>query len=227
MAELHEYQSRSTAATTLAASIAERLRGAIAQRGEASLVVCGGRSPVELFHALAAESLDWQRVTVVPSDERWVATDHADSNEAMIRRELLSGPAANARLVGLYRDTATPAEAIDDVSAALREVPQPLDVVLLGMGEDGHTASLFPHDPAIETKVEMTEPCLVAEVGPPRRLSLSLPYLCDARSIDIFIFGDDKRRVFKAAEQAGPVAQYPVRGVLRHAEPIAQAHWAP
>lgn len=227
MAELHEYESRSAAARILAASIAERLREALAERGQASLVVCGGRSPVELFHALANEPLAWERVTVVPSDERWVATDQADSNEAMIRRELLTGPAAKARLVGLYRDTRSPDAAIDDITAALHDVPRPLDVVLLGMGEDGHTASLFPNDPEIAAKLEVSAPCLAAEVGPPRRLSLSLAYLCDAQSIDILMFGDDKRRVFKTAEQSGPVAEYPVRGVLRNADPIAQAHWAP
>lgn len=227
MAELHEYPSRCEAARLLAASIAERLRAALAQRGEASLVICGGSSPVELFHALAGETLAWEQVTVVPSDERWVPLDHPDSNEAMIRRELLTGPAARARLVGLYRDTDSPEETLDDVAKALQDVPKPLDVVLLGMGEDGHTASLFPHDPDIAAKVEVTEPCLAAEVGPPRRLSLSLAYLCDARSIDILIFGDDKRRVFKTAEQEGALAEYPVRGVLRHTDPIAQAHWAP
>lgn len=227
MAELHEYQSRSTAARVLALSIAERLRAALAERGEASLVICGGRSPVELFHALAAEKLAWEQVTVVPSDERWVERDHPDSNEAMIRRELLTGPASRARLVGLYRDTDSPEQAIENVTEALQDVPKPLDVVLLGMGEDGHTASLFPHDPDIAAKVGVTAPCLAAEVGPPRRLSLSLAYLCDARSIDILIFGDDKRRVFQTAERDGPVAEYPVRGVLRNVAPIAQAHWAP
>lgn len=227
MAEFHEYQSREEAARTLAASIAERLRDAITQRGQASLVVCGGRSPVVLFHALAAESLAWARVTVLPSDERWVAPDHPDSNEAMIRRELLTGAAAEARLISLYRDTDAPGQAIADVSRVLQDVPKPLDVVLLGMGDDGHTASLFPHDPHIAAHLETCAPCLDAEVGPPPRLSLSLAYLGDARSIDILMFGDDKRRVFNTAEQAGAVTEYPVRGVLHDAAPIAQAHWAP
>ena len=224
---LHEYDTRDAAAAALAASIADSLREAVAERGEASLVVCGGSSPVALFRALAAERLAWDRVTVVPSDERWVGTDHADSNEAMIRRELLTGEAAKARFMGLYRPTETPEAAVDEVTGALRDVPQPLDVVLLGMGDDGHTASLFPHDSGIATKVDVGTPCVVADVGPPKRLSLSLAYLTDAQRIDILIFGDDKRRVLDAASQPGPVAQYPIRGILRCVEPIATVHWAP
>lgn len=226
MAELTQYSSRSEAARKLAASIAERLREAIADRGEASLVVCGGSSPKELFEFLAAERLAWSRVTVVPSDERWVPVDDAQSNERLVRETLLVGPAAEARFVGLYRNTETPAEAADVVAGALADVPRPLDVVLLGMGDDGHTASLFPHAPDIQACLDSKAPCVTPSVGPPARLSLSLAYLTDAHSIDLLIFGDEKRRVFERAQASGPVAELPVRGVLHLERPVAQAHWA-
>lgn len=227
MAEFQVYESRDVASRQLAAAIAERLRVAIAERGRATLVVCGGSSPVTLFRALRAESLAWGQVTVLPSDERWVPTDHADSNQAMIRRELLTEKAANARFCSLYRNVDSPEVALDEVAQSLHDLAQPLDVVLLGMGDDGHTASLFPHDPDIAGKIEADVPCVVAEVGPPKRLSLSLDYLIHARSIDLLIFGDDKRVVFDRAQQPGSVCEYPVRGVLRSADPIARAHWAP
>lgn len=226
MAELQTYESREAAGEHLAADIADRLRTAIAERGQASLVVCGGSSPVDLFRALRCESLAWDQVTVLPSDERWVATDHANSNEAMIRRELLIDKAAAARFIALYRDTEGPEDARDQVVESLRAISKPLDVVLLGMGDDGHTASLFPHDPDIAVKTDTDEPCVVADVGPPKRLSLSLSYLTAARSIDLLIFGDDKRAVFDKTQQHGPVAEYPVRGILRCTDPIARVHWA-
>ncbi|MDA3920729.1 MAG: 6-phosphogluconolactonase [Salinisphaera sp.] len=226
MAELHKYNSRALASRQLAADIAARLQSAIAERGKASLVVCGGSSPVALFRALRQELLEWQRVTVIPSDERWVSIDHQDSNEAMIRRELLVDEAAQACFLPLYRDTQSPEAAVDEVCASLSDISLPLDVVLLGMGDDGHTASLFPHDPDIASKVGAEASCVAAEVGPPKRLSLSLRYLTKARSIDVLIFGDDKLAVFQAAQHPGPLAQYPVRGILRSADPIAQVHWA-
>ncbi|MES1938110.1 6-phosphogluconolactonase [Salinisphaera hydrothermalis] len=226
MAELIEYSSRSEAARQLAASIAERLRGAIGERGEASLVVSGGSSPKELFEYLAGQELDWSRVTVVPSDERWVPVDDPQSNERLVRETLLVGPAARARFVGLYRETDEPAEAVESVAKALVDVPRPLDVVLLGMGDDGHTASLFPHAPDIQDCLDERGPCVAPTVGPPARLSLTLAYLTDARSIDILIFGTEKRRVFERAQAVGPVAELPVRGVLHLERPVAQAHWA-
>ncbi|MGB7755722.1 MAG: 6-phosphogluconolactonase [Salinisphaera sp.] len=226
MAELTQYSSRREAARKLAASIAGRLREAIAERGEASLVVCGGSSPKELFQFLSAEKLAWSRVTVVPSDERWVPVDDAQSNERLVRETLLVGPAAEARFVGLYRNTETPAEAIDGVAGTLADVPRPLDVVVLGMGDDGHTASLFPHAPDIQACLDSQAPCVAPSVGPPARLSLSLAYLTDAHSIDLLIFGDEKRHVFERAQAAGPVAELPVRGVLHLERPVAQAHWA-
>ncbi|AWN16665.1 6-phosphogluconolactonase [Salinisphaera sp. LB1] len=226
MAELTQYSSRTEAARELSASIAERLREAIAERGEASLVVCGGSSPRELFEFLSAEKLAWSRVTIVPSDERWMPVDDQQSNERLVRQTLLVGPAAEARFVGLYRPTDTPGEALDAVAAALTDVPRPLDVVLLGMGDDGHTASLFPHAPDIQSCLDSTAPCVAPSVGPPARLSLSLAYLTDARSIDLLIFGDEKRHVFERAQAAGPMAELPVRGVLHLERPVAQAHWA-
>lgn len=226
MAELIEYASRDEAARNLADAIARRLDAAIAERGRASLVVCGGSSPKQLFEYLSRHTLDWSRVTVVPSDERWVPVDDDQSNERLIRNTLLVGEAAKANFVGLYRDTATPREALADIASALADVPRPLDVVLLGMGGDGHTASLFPQAPDIQACLDSDQPCVAPTVGPPARLSLGLALLTDARAIDLLIFGEDKRRVFEQAQADGPVAELPVRGVLHRQSPAAQAHWA-
>ncbi|RJS93104.1 6-phosphogluconolactonase [Salinisphaera sp. Q1T1-3] len=226
MSEFTSYDSRKEAAETLAASIAESLRVAIAERGQASLVVCGGSSPLELFEHLSATELDWSRVTVVPSDERWVAVDDAQSNERMIRDKLLTGLAADAHFVSLHRDTETPAAAVESVTRALADIPRPFDGVLLGMGGDGHTASLFPHASDIDEAVASDAACIPADVGPPARLSLGLSVLTDARRIDVLIFGDDKQAVYERARHDGPIAELPIRGILNTQSPTATVHWA-
>src|SRR5699024_4797671 len=209
MAEWSKYTDRDAASRRLAASIAARLREAVAARGQASLVVSGGSSPRLLFEYLSRESLPWPAVTVIPSDERWVPTGDSQSNERLIRETLLTGEAAAARLVGLYREVVRPSEALDEVAAALEAVKRPLDVVLLGMGSDGHTASLFPDAGNIEACLASQSPCVALDVGPPARLSLTLAYLTRARSLDLLVFGEEKRRVLATAKQPGAVAELP------------------
>lgn len=226
MAQFHAYDSRCQVARRLAVDIAQRLRTAIETRGQASLVVCGGSSPGELFEHLAGQELDWSRVTVLPSDERWVPTDDPQSNERLIRQTLLVGPAAQARFVGLYRPTDTPGQALDDVARSLATIPRPLDVVLLGMGSDGHTASLFPQATDIRACLDSQADCVAPDVGPKPRLSLGQALLTRARSIDLLIFGQEKRQVFEQAQKPGDVADLPVRVILQQDDPEAQVHWA-
>lgn len=226
MAQFHAYESRSQVARWLAEDIAQRLRTAIDARGRASLVVCGGSSPGELFEHLASQALDWSKVTVLPSDERWVPTDDSQSNERLIRETLLVAPAAQARFVGLYRPVANPGQALDDVAHSLATIPRPLDVVLLGMGSDGHTASLFPQAADIRECLESSADCVAPDVGPTARISLGLAMLTRARSIDLLIFGQEKKQVFEQAQKPGDVADLPVRAILQLEEPVAQVHWA-
>ena len=111
MPTLHEFKDRDACADALAATLAEQLRAGIAENGRATLVLSGGSSPIGLFERLALIELDWSRVTVLPSDERWVAPDQPESNEAALREHLLYGPGNAARLFGLYRDKPTPIDA--------------------------------------------------------------------------------------------------------------------
>ena len=130
-------------ADALAQRVADALRQAIDSRGSATLVVSGGRSPVAFFGALAQQALDWRQVLVSLADERWVPVNHASSNEALVRRHLLRGAASEAKFLGLYRVAGSLEQAAELADAAFAELP-PIDVLVLGMGDDGHTASLFP-----------------------------------------------------------------------------------
>ena len=121
MPTFNAFPDRGACAQALADELAARLRQGIADNGQATLVLSGGSSPIDLFERLALIELDWSRVTVLPSDERWVATDQPESNEAALREHLLYGPGNAARLFGLYRDKGTPDDATSQLDAELRQ----------------------------------------------------------------------------------------------------------
>lgn len=142
----HEYRTPALLADGLANDVAEQLRAAISARGEATLVVSGGRSPVAFFQNLAKQGLDWSKVTITLADERWVPVEHADSNAGLLKQYLLQGPAAKAKFLSLYSAAANLEDAARQADRLLAELPA-IDVLVLGMGDDGHTASLFPNSP--------------------------------------------------------------------------------
>jgi 6-phosphogluconolactonase len=194
----------------LAAHIAAALRTAIAARGQASLAVSGGKSPIPMFEALREQALDWSQVTVVLVDERVVPRDHADSNTALVARHLLQGPAAAARFLPYFgeRPAQFNAEVLDslvsDAEQRIATLPWPLDVAVLGMGEDAHTASLFPGAPgyarAITTERRLA--WVVPDTAPHARLTLTLGALLAARELVLSIAGEAKLAVYRRAAQA-------------------------
>lgn len=220
-----EFASRREASEALADDIFETLTGALAASGRAALVVSGGTSPVEFFHALRGLPLSWERITVVPSDERVVPYNDPDRNEAMIRRELLQGPAAAATLRGLLPPSGAP----DSLAEVAEALPAAFDAVVLGMGADGHTASLFPDSPQLETALRSAEP--LALINAPRlgtqRVSLTPAAVLASRRVDLLFFGQEKRAVYEAAAEGGSVAELPVRCVLQQTAAPLRVYWAP
>ena len=193
----------------LAEHIANALRSAIAARGQASLAVSGGKSPIPLFEALREQDLDWSKVTVVLVDERVVPRDHADSNTALVARHLLQGRAASARFLLFFRELAPTfnAEVLDalvrDAEERITSLPWPLDVAVLGMGEDAHTASLFPGAPGYARAIATDQRLawVVPDTAPHGRISFTLSALLAARELVLSITGESKLAVYRRAAQ--------------------------
>lgn len=216
---------------TLRAVIAARLKAAIAKKGSASIAVSGGTTPGPLFNALSAMDLPWAQVIVSLVDERWVEEDHPDSNAALVRRELLKNYASTARLVTMKTRDTDAFAAQNKVSHMLQNSILPLDIVLLGMGNDGHTASLFPGaeglaqalDPAYEGVC-----CGIRVAGMPyTRMTLTLKTLLSAGCRILQLQGANKQQTLLQALQPGPVSDMPVRSVLQSGNTDTEIFYSP
>jgi 6-phosphogluconolactonase len=218
-------------AALLAAAIAFDLNAALARRPAASLVVSGGRTPVDMFARLARQPLEWARVQVTLADERWVGVDDPASNEALVRGTLLREHAAAAQLIGMKNDAQTPAAGADATWRTINAMPQPFDVVVLGMGDDGHTASLFPGSAGLGAALDAAAAPGCVAMQPlaalHARLSLNLAALLRARRICLQISGEHKWQVYQRVLAAGPIEELPVRAILRQQAVPVDVYWCP
>jgi 6-phosphogluconolactonase len=215
----------------LASQIAAGLKAAIGARGLASLVVSGGKSPIRLFELLRTEALDWSSVCVALADERWVDPSDPASNEKLVRGVLLQEAATAARFLGLKNAAPTPDMGAVSAWETFARVPRPFDAVVLGMGDDGHTASLFPGSPNLPSALNTAAVAgcvgMRSPVAPHPRLSLNLSALLDSRRIVVLITGDQKWRTYLAASAPGPVQDMPVRALLRQTRTPVDVMWSP
>lgn len=216
-------------AESLSQTVARALQSAIERRGKAFIAVSGGTTPGLFFHILSSRELDWDKVVVVLVDERFVGRDSPRANAGLVEAKLLQNNASAARFVDLYQPAPTVEDAASAAAELLRKLPWPLDVAVLGMGTDGHTASFFPGasnlsallDPA---STEMVLPVHAVGAGEPR-LTLPLARLADAGLLVLHIEGAEKRRVLEETLAKG--RDLPVRSVLERARTQVQVFWAP
>lgn len=234
---LHErlFDDGEQLAQALAKQVAADLRGALARHGEACIALSGGNTPKRFFQALSTQTLDWARVTVLPVDERWLPPEHPRSNERLLREHLFQHNAALARLLPMYRAVETPEMALMPVLTKIANEGLPLDVVVLGMGDDGHVASLFPdlgHDnPALrEIGLQPRGRAPVMSVRtsamPEPRMTLTLSAIFTAPALYLHIEGENKRGVLAAA-QRDPRCGLPIRSVLSGAPSAPTLYWSP
>ena len=214
----HEYPDRDLLALDLAETLGDALASALHHKDRVSFAVPGGTSPGPVFDSLSQVHLEWDRVDVFLTDERWVPETSDRSNTALLRKRLLAGPAAAARLIPLYAPTDTPEESLPDLSARM-EQHLPIDVMLIGMGADMHTASLFPGADLLDQALADDAPVLLpmrAPGAPEPRITLTAPVLRAALDVHILIMGADKRTAIEAARNL-PLAEAPVGCVLNGA----------
>lgn len=219
-------QARQALSEQLAEAVFQALTEDLSRQTRALLVVSGGSTPVAFFSALAAKPLPWARIDITLADERWVDGQNDDSNAKLVRENLLQGTAAEANFVPLTCQAATPEEGVDEVAKRVEALAWPASVVILGMGGDGHTASLFPDSPELGLALSTDEP-LVAVRAPSQplpRITFSADRLHQARRHILHITGENKRAVLASAMNGDDVRQLPIRAFLSC--PLA-IYWAP
>ena len=200
---------------------AERLAQAIEARGVALLVVSGGTTPVRYFHALSTQPIDWSRVAITLADERRVPDDDARSNAKLVRDALLRNLAASAQFSPLADSRLDEDRELAAANARIAMLPSPADLVALGMGEDGHTASWFPGADGLAEAIDPGARALVAPIRAPGaaepRLTLTGRVILRARAIALHIEGANKSATLAQALGEGAAEAMPIRWVLRQA----------
>ncbi len=230
MSDWHVFADRAALEAALAAEVATRLAQGIAQRGKAHLVVSGGSTPLQLFSLLSQTEIDWAKIVVLLADERRVAVEHQDSNERMVRNVLLSGHAADAEFFSLVAGLDATSVDVSSVSQALLDMPR-FDVVILGMGEDAHTASLFPCSQEIAEGLKTDQGALITRptTAPHQRISLSKQRLQNTEYGVVHIVGEKKRSAAEQAIRCSDELAYPISAFIGgHANTTGfDCWWAP
>lgn len=228
----HSFTDCRAQATALAERIATRLREALVARGRAVLAVSGGSTPKAFFASLAREPLDWARVQVTLVDERWVPETDERSNAQLVKSLLLQHAASAATFVPLYTGDATPEAGLASAEARIAALPLPFDAVVLGMGDDGHTASFFPDGDHLAEALDLAGHARVLSMRAPAagepRITLSLPTLLETRALYLLVSGEHKRDLLADARLGLGAAQgYAVRAVLTQTRVPVAVYWCP
>ncbi|MGL5359125.1 MAG: 6-phosphogluconolactonase [Shewanella sp.] len=212
----------------LASRIASQLQEAVDARGKASLVISGGSTPLKLFELLSMKSIDWSDVYVTLADERWVDVEDAASNERLVRAHLLQNRAANAKFRGLKNMFASAADGVDMAAECLSHFPRPFDVVILGMGNDGHTCSWFPCSAELSEALSTEALCLATHPtsAPHARMTLSKSAILNSRQIYLHLVGEQKLSVYRQALENDDVNAMPIRAVLAQRKTPVDVFWS-
>jgi 6-phosphogluconolactonase len=228
---LRRFPDAASQAAAIAEELATTLRQGVAERGSASLVLSGGRTPELMLGLLATRPLPWAQVRITLADERFVAVSDPASNEHLVRTRLLRDAAGAARFYGLMSEAEDPPAAAAAAWTRLANIPRPFDVVVLGMGEDGHFASLMPGSAGLRTALtEEADPACIAvhpPLAPYERLSLNLPALLQSRSVRLQISGAAKWALYQRALAPGDREELPIRAVLRQSRVPVVVYWSP
>lgn len=222
----HEFDNEAASTEAQCRQIAQLLSAALQHAERAGLALSGGRSPIPLFERLSSEDIPWHRVDIGLVDDRYVPVDHEDSNEALVRRHLLKHRAKAAAFTGLVGDARDIAKSVERAN----QLTYGIDVAVLGMGDDGHTASLFPDAPQLAQALDPQQTRRYLPITPPaaphERISMTLAALLAAGRLILAIAGEHKRTVLLQAQQA-VTPTLPVSYVAAQAGVPLDVYWHP
>lgn len=227
----HEFGDRAELAKALAAAVAADINADLAESGVAAIAVSGGSTPAKFFAALGKhKDVDWEKVYVTLVDERWVDETSDRSNAQLVNEKMLQGPAAVAHFIPLYSGGEAPdAAAVARTNGLLATLPRRYSAVLLGMGNDGHTASFFPGGDNLAEALTGNGPAVAIRApgaGEPR-ITQVLQRLLETRALYLQIEGEEKAVTLAKAQDEGPVEDMPIRAILRQAVKPLEIYWAP
>ncbi len=222
------FESKDKLAHEFANDVAKILSDAVRQQGYATLVVSGGSTPKPFFHALRDKDLPWEHITITLADERFVPVSSDDSTEKLVREHLLH---KDAKFISLAPENTseTVGQGAHRLNEELSHLPSLFDVVVLGMGDDGHTASLFPNHPDLKDGLESKAMCIAVRKSPKppaERISLTASAIMDAKHLFLHITGDKKREVYQTAETSNDANAYPISAFINQPERPLVTYWA-
>lgn len=227
----HTFSDRKDLAAGLADTVADHLEAGLRRRGFANLAVSGGTTPRLFLETLSTRQLAWDRIRVTLVDERWVPETDPRSNARNVKMLLVKNQAAVAVFRTLYSDSKTPEDGLAETVQVCGDIAKTLDVAVVGMGLDGHTASLFPNGDTLGAAIDPDTDALFLPMRAPHldesRLTMTVPVLLNATALLLHIEGADKRAVLDQALQEGPAEDMPIRALVRAANKIVPVYWAP
>lgn len=221
----HKGADKQSLAEHLAGELSVQISNAIHQKGSAVLALSGGSTPKPLFEALASHDIDWGKVIITLVDERWVDEEHVLSNASFMKTYLLDKLPNTVRFVPLFHDADTAQASLPFVIAdylqatdSSVDAARSFDIVILGMGGDGHTASFFPDAANVAELVDIDsdDPLLTCHSDSTQveRVTWSLPVLLNTEFLALHFTGEDKKAVFEQASEGGDAKELPIRSVL-------------
>ena len=231
--QTHRFDSREALIDALFKLIVDDLERSLQQKDGASLLLSGGSTPTPLYRRLATADLQWDKVQLALIDERWVSTDHAASNEKLVRDSLIQDKAANAHLTGMKNAARSAAEGLADCNNSYAKLPGPYTLGLLGMGNDGHTASLFPQATGLEQAIASTQYCAAIRARRSEvtgdyldRMTMTPNAILQSERLILLITGEDKWSKLKAVENIEDTTLAPV-SIFTQSSKLLEVYWAP
>jgi len=226
-----DFANKDILAAALAEDVAGALRTAISRDGEASLLVSGGSTPKLFFQHLGRAELDWSKVFVSLVDERWVDPTSDRSNAKLVAENLMQSGAAHAHFEPLFVEGKNADEGISDLTQRFANMAQPITVVILGMGTDGHTASFFPGGDNLSTAIDHNNDALFSSMraagAGEERITFTLQALLNTQMLALHIEGEEKADVLQTAQGEGETDDMPIRAVLRQDRTPLNIYWCP